>query len=88
MPMPVPHIADTIQYATAQCKAAKAKMDEKYTRQSGRSSRPMTTLIAKCEASLYLGEEKTKHACNESLDPYSGGLIKGRSTTHILLPVR
>ena len=50
------HIADTIQYATANA-AAKAKMDEKYTGNPGIF--PPDEVIAKCEASLY-SEEKTK----------------------------
>lgn len=50
------HIADTIQYATANA-AAKAKMGAKYTGNPGIF--PPDEVIAKCEASLY-SEEKTK----------------------------
>jgi spermidine/putrescine transport system substrate-binding protein len=50
------HIADTIQYATANA-AAKAKMDEKYTGNPGIF--PPDEIIASCEPSLY-SEEKTK----------------------------
>ncbi len=50
------HIADTIQYATANA-AAKAKMSEEYTGNPGIF--PTDEVIAKCEPSLY-SEEKTK----------------------------
>ena len=50
------HIADTIQYATANA-AAKAKMDEKYTSNPGIF--PSDEVVAKCEPALY-SEEKTK----------------------------
>jgi spermidine/putrescine transport system substrate-binding protein len=50
------HIADTIQYATANA-AAKAKMSEEYTGNPGIF--PTDEVIAKCEPALY-SEEKTK----------------------------
>jgi spermidine/putrescine transport system substrate-binding protein len=50
------HIADTIQYATANA-AAKAKMGEEYTGNPGIF--PPDDVVAKCEAALF-SEEKTK----------------------------
>ncbi len=50
------HIADTIQYATANA-AAKAKMSEEYTGNPGIF--PSDAVVAVCEPSLY-SEEKTK----------------------------
>jgi spermidine/putrescine transport system substrate-binding protein len=51
------HIAETIQYATANA-AAKALMDEKY--RTNPAIFPPDEIIAKCEPGLYLGEEATK----------------------------
>ncbi len=51
------HIAETIQYATANA-AAKALMDKSYTENP--SIFPPAEIIAKCEPGLYLGEEATK----------------------------
>jgi len=51
------HIADTIKYATANA-AAKALMDKSYTENP--SIFPSAEVVAKCEPSLYLGEEATK----------------------------
>jgi spermidine/putrescine transport system substrate-binding protein len=51
------HIAETIQYATANA-AAKALMDKAYI--DNPSIFPPAEVIAKCEAGLYLGEEATK----------------------------
>jgi len=51
------HIADTIKYATANA-AAKALMDKSYTENP--SIFPSAEIVAKCEPSLYLGEEATK----------------------------
>jgi spermidine/putrescine transport system substrate-binding protein len=51
------HIADTIKYATANA-AAKAIMDKSYTENP--SIFPPAEIVAKCEPSLYLGEEATK----------------------------
>ena len=51
------HIADTIKYATANA-AAKALMDKSYTENP--SIFPPAEIVAKCEPSLYLGEEATK----------------------------
>jgi spermidine/putrescine transport system substrate-binding protein len=51
------HIAETIQYATANA-AAKALMDKTYIENP--AIFPPAEVIAKCEAGLYLGEEATK----------------------------
>jgi spermidine/putrescine transport system substrate-binding protein len=51
------HIADTIKYATANA-GAKALMDKSYTENP--SIFPTEEIVAKCEPSLYLGEEATK----------------------------
>jgi spermidine/putrescine transport system substrate-binding protein len=51
------HIAETIQYATPNA-AAKALMDKSYTENT--SIFPPAEIVAKCEPSLYLGEEATK----------------------------
>ncbi len=51
------HIAETIQYATANA-AAKALMDASYT--GNTSIFPPPEVVAKCEPGLYLGEEATK----------------------------
>ena len=51
------HIAETIQYATANA-AAKALMDDKYKNNS--AIFPPPEIVAKCEPGLYLGEEATK----------------------------
>ena len=51
------HIADTIKYATPNA-AAKALMDKSYTENP--SIFPSAEIVAKCEPSLYLGEEATK----------------------------
>jgi spermidine/putrescine transport system substrate-binding protein len=51
------HIAETIQYATANA-AAKALMDKSYTENP--AIFPPSEIVAKCEPSLYLGEEVIK----------------------------
>lgn len=51
------HIAETIQYATANA-AAKALMDDAY--KNNPAIFPPPEVIAKCEPGLYLGEEATK----------------------------
>jgi spermidine/putrescine transport system substrate-binding protein len=51
------HIAETIQYATANA-AARALMDESYT--GNTAIFPPPEVVAKCEPGLYLGEEATK----------------------------
>ncbi len=51
------HIAETIQYATANG-AAKALMDKAYTENP--AIFPSAEVVAKCEPALYLGEEVTK----------------------------
>jgi spermidine/putrescine transport system substrate-binding protein len=51
------HIAETIQYATANA-AAKALMDDTY--KSNPAIFPPAEIIAKCEPGLYLGEEINK----------------------------
>ncbi len=51
------HIAETIKYATPNA-AAKALMDKSYTENP--SIFPSAEIVAKCEPSLYLGEEATK----------------------------
>jgi spermidine/putrescine transport system substrate-binding protein len=51
------HIAETIQYATANA-AAKALMDEAY--RNNPAIFPPAEIVAKCEPSLYLGEEVVK----------------------------
>ena len=51
------HIAETIQYATAN-KAAKDLMPDEY--RNNPVIFPSAEVIAKCEPGLYLGEEATK----------------------------
>ncbi len=51
------HIAETIMYATPNA-AAKALMDKSYTENP--AIFPLAEVVAKCEPSLYLGEEATK----------------------------